>query len=798
MMDVVSNSPFLVGGRIWSTARGAVTLTIACKATYVICPGVAQLAEDQEPLNEEDNYWDDDSARSLYAPSDLAPYKPAADVVLVGYAFAPNRIPVPSFHVRMIVGEIDKSIEISGDRWWSPEGALTETSRVARVPLRYERAGGGPGTWNPVGIRPDAPDLYGRVLVPNLMIPGKIPTQRGEIIEPIGYGPIGPMWSLRTERLGGYASSWDYHRWADRPLPEGFDPAFFNVAPRDQRVGEIRGNERIVLENLHPEHPRLVTSLPGMRPRAFAERASGRRDEVQLVGDSMWIDTERGICTVVWRGLVGLTHAQEAGKVTVTLDDGPRQPAIADPPTSAPPPSADKRRPVRTLDLTDPTMMARLQEVERQTTPFSKPSAAEITQPPVVRPSASGGLPFASSPAPPAPAAPPSPPAVARPPMMRPPEPSIPAMAPPQPPQPQWAPVAAPPPPEPAAKMSIGQRAVAESAAPAPPPALRDLPTASKSAATPNATAPTQLGRMGAAAASDAAAVAAIQPVQTSVETTSSGAAARPRTDYRSPNEPFVDLLWFDKTAPKRIRAQASFAAELRDGASTGAWLTLEDTQQPKQEIKDRRDVVRVLRRVPPVDADGVMRALSASIDDDGALSPTLVVVSGEVVLFFNEVQTLKATIAVASPMAGVDKRLKDTLEAANDLVQSDWKCTALAADGMTNRLKEAFGQANRSLPSNFLEQNVERVLLEQRSYQKRMILGEKRIRAHVVPEGSSTAIPCYLSEEIEAKLPLFVRFRATVIGEVRGQQDQYEANSLALIGIALARVQVLGTGSAR
>lgn len=803
-MDVVSNCPLLVGGRIWSTARGAVTLTIACKATYVICPGVSQLAEDQEPINEDDNYWDDDSARSLYAPSDLAPYKPAADVVLVGYAFAPGRIPVQSFHVRMIVGDIDKSIEISGDRSWSPEGALTEASRVVRVPLRYERAGGGPGTWNPVGIRPDTQDLYGRLLVPNLMIPGKFPTQRGEVIEPIGYGPIGPMWSLRTEKLGAYAGTWDYHRWADRPLPEGFDPAFFNVAPRDQRVGEIRGNERIVLENLHPEHPRLVTSLPGLRPRAIAERASGRRDEVQLVGDSMWIDTERGLCTVVWRGLVGLTHAQEAGKITVSLDDGARQSAVSDPPTSAPPPSADRRKPVRTLDLTDPTMMARLQEVERQTMPFGKQGSSEITQPPTptARASVSGGLPFASTPAPPAPpspVAPPPLPTVARPPMMRPPEPSVPAMAPPQPPPPpQWAPVAAPPPPEPAAKLSIGQRAVAESAAPAPPPALRDLPTASKSVATPSAPAPTQMGRLGAAAASDAAAVAAVQTPQASVETTSAAPIARPRNEYRSPTEPFVDLLWFDKTAPKRIRAQASFAAELRDGTSTGAWLTMEDTQQPKQEIKDRRDVVRVLRRVPAVDADGVTRALMASIDEDGALSPSLVVVAGEVMLFFHEVQTLKATIAVASPMAGVDKRLKETLDAANDLVQSDWKCTALAAEGMTSRLKEAFGQANRTLPPNFLDQNVERVLLEQRSYQKRMILGEKRIRAHLVPEGSSTAIPCYLLEEVEAKLPLFTRFRVSVIAEVRGQQDQYETNPLALVGLALARVQVLGTGSAR
>ena len=34
----------------------------------------------------------------------------------------------------------------------------------------------------------------------------------------------------------------------------------------------LRDNERLVLENLSPQHPRLATSLPGVRPRAFTDR----------------------------------------------------------------------------------------------------------------------------------------------------------------------------------------------------------------------------------------------------------------------------------------------------------------------------------------------------------------------------------------------------------------------------------------------------------------------------------------------------------------------------------------------
>ncbi len=811
-MDVVSNSPLRVAGRIWSSARGAFTLTIACKATFVLCPGLSQLAPDQEIINEEDNYWDDDSARSMYAPSDLAPYKPMADVVLVGYAFAPNRVAVASFHVRMIVGDIDKSIEVFGDRSWSSDGTLAEPNRVQRVPLRYERAGGGPGTWNPVGVRADVPDMYGRFVIPNLTTTGKIPTQRGEFIDPVGFGPIGPNWPLRVEKLGVYSGVWDYQRWHERPLPDGFDPSFFNVAPRDQRVSEIRGNERIVLENLHPEHPRLVTSLPGLLPRAVAERASGRRDEVALVGDSMWIDTEQGLCTVVWRGRVGLNHPQEAGKITVTLDDAPWSARSAEPSANAPPPSGpiERKKPTRTLDITDPTITARLLEVERQSMPlmpFAKQGQPEVPTPvaPFSPRSTSTGLPFAAGNALAAPSAPPPPapppPAIARPPLIRPPHNEVNAAPSPSPqPPPAWTPATMNVP-EPAAKLSIGQQAVAKTASPPAPPGLRDLPTAAISASNlgSSVAAPApQIGRLGAAAASDAAAITAAKAAQSSVEMSAPTPLARQRTELRSLSDPFVDLLWFDKSAPKRVRAQASFAAELREAGGGGTWLTLEDTQEPKQEIKDRRDIVRILRRVPPVDADGVMRALASAIDEDGALSPPLVVVSGEVHLYFHEVQTLKATIAVTSPLAGADKRLKETLDAANDLVQSDWKCTGLAADGMTIRLREAFVQANRTLPSNYLDQNVERVLLEQRGYQKRMILGEKRLRSAIVPEGSSTVMPCYLSEEVEAKLPLFQRFRASLIAEVRGQQDQYETSPLALVGLALARVLALGTAAGR
>jgi len=110
-------------------------------------------------------------------------------------------------------------------------------------------------------------------------------------------------------------------RWEDSPFPADFDPTFFQSAPPDQIVAEIRANERMILEHLHPEHARLVTSLPGLRPRAIVDRATGEREEVSLVADTLWVDTDRGTCSVVWRGRIGLRTRDERGRIAVWIDE---------------------------------------------------------------------------------------------------------------------------------------------------------------------------------------------------------------------------------------------------------------------------------------------------------------------------------------------------------------------------------------------------------------------------------------------------------------------------------------------
>ena len=135
---------------------------------------------------------------------------------------------------------------------------------------------------------------------------------------PIGVGPIAPGWPGRAAKLQGNAAGWDYRTGFTQPLPQELDPAFFNAAPPDQQTFELRGDERMTLKNLHPDHPLLVTSLPGIEPQATVERAGTAPQALPLRCDTLSIDTNRGVCNLVWRGQLVLAHPDEAGRVVIT------------------------------------------------------------------------------------------------------------------------------------------------------------------------------------------------------------------------------------------------------------------------------------------------------------------------------------------------------------------------------------------------------------------------------------------------------------------------------------------------
>ncbi|UQA56366.1 DUF2169 family type VI secretion system accessory protein [Polyangium aurulentum] len=788
-MDVVSLCPLRAWGFVWQSQDGRFAQTVVVKATFTLSPGQAILAPTQEEPNEADQYWNDDATRSVVTPSDKAPYKPRADVMLVGQAYAPNKQPARSVIARLIVGDLDKSVEVWCDRGFRiHDGQLLEGARFTTMRLGWERAAGGPDTNNPAGMRFDAaPDAYGMVPIPNLQPPGIFVSQRSDTFAPACFGPVAPSWPQRAQRLGRLAGTFSQTGWEEQPLPEYFDPAFFQAAPPDQQVAEIRPNEQIVLENLHPEHARLVTRLPNMKPRAVAERATGEREDVTLMADTLWIDTDHNVCVVVWRGRIGLRHAQEAGRIAVTLEDvAPvKQRVIA--------------RTMSPEELLRKNAETAGESGAKRVMPFvgsDKPPSGRAS---ASRPGDAGGLPFmraeppASTPGEPPASSPTSPASWLKDrttaPPAQPPS-AVPSASP-------WA--MTPPPPAAVPPAPVAPPAPVVSPAPVAPPAPRSAPQPPSSpwasgastgaAALAPAAPPASSGRPGsAAAASDAASDAQARTPAPAPQPPARPLATAPAGDRAQRPSEVLDLLWYDDAFVPRIRAFWEELVTALDFEPSDPRRDL-GAEDPDK-ARSRHNVFGILSDGDMVDPTSISRVVAEAVNQKGRFTPPLTLTGGELRFPFDEVETLKATIVAMTPFLGADKRLKETVDSMSELLATPYlQGSTGVVEKLTRDLRTQFRDANRSLPPTYLDGHVERLLLEQRRYAIRKVFGGEFIRALLgAPGVEGGAIPVYLPKQLDQSLPMLVVMKVRIIAEAHLQQDPYDTSPYALRAVALGR----------
>lgn len=770
-MRILAASPFRAGSVVWQEQPGQNTLTVVCKATYALAPLVSPLAAEPEDVNERDNFWDDDPQKSLYLPNDLAPFKPRAEVIVVGAAFAPGAEPVRQVHARIVVGELDKSIEVFCPRIFLPDGALQDGPRWTQMPLRYERAAGGPDTWNPVGINPDLVDRYGRRTLPNLQPPGLAVSKPGDLILPIGFGPIAPTWPSRRELLRDRARQWSDERWSEAPLDEDFDGAYFQAAPLDQRVDALRADEKLILENLNHNHPRLVTKLPGVRPRARVEMPDEPVWNLTLVADTLWIDTQRGLCTLTWRGQMPLASREQPGVVRIGIDE-PGQPLRW--PSSDPPPAIAAPAPAPAPIMEDPRTMTaeEAQAVMRAVLPFQGDSPVFVPNPPrsLATADPTGTLHNAVIPR------------AAMPPWLErassagaaiaPPPPSFPRTDPP--PAPLRPPSVAPPPPVPPHFRPSEGFPIAPTFGAAPlvaRPALIDVPEP------PRADARAVHG--GVLEASNAAADAAPSPRRT--------AASRGEVTPTSPRI-MVELIWHDPEKVPRVRAVPAWKPLFREAPPPPADDPAAEKRAAESKTHgERTDVIAVLGRAAATfDVEGAVIDAGA---DDGGLDAPMVMVAGDLELGLDEVKMLEAMIGAAGPLSAGDKKVKEVIDLAGEVMHTPLGASPAVAAGFVIRVREAWLRANRALPADYLDVHTRRLLLEQRSYQRRELWNESYIRAVLSPLGEGSGIPTYLPASLAKQLPLYARFPARVLAEAFPQQDQAESCPVALRIAALGRV---------
>jgi hypothetical protein len=280
---VVAQPPFRRGEAVDPVPVGIVrfsgpnpALGVVVKATFSFAEDaeeerevVARLSPKQEPLSVNRLRKGPNGEDELAYATDFIPFKPLADVLLLGHAYgaprpssvaadgSPTTVVEVSFEIE---GELSRAVDVVSAGW------------AERIPLR------------PPHLR-NAAD-------------GALPAP-----------PVGPV-------IGE-------HLLAPLPWhPPDFDYQVYNAATKEQRITEIPSDARILLSGLSPRAPRRTVVLPGLAPRVLCDLEGYERlSEVELFCDTLILDTDRELCMVLWRGEIPVSSwaAHEVGQLTVAL-----------------------------------------------------------------------------------------------------------------------------------------------------------------------------------------------------------------------------------------------------------------------------------------------------------------------------------------------------------------------------------------------------------------------------------------------------------------------------------------------
>lgn len=308
----------IVPGR---TPAGECQFSVLVKRSYRIVPGgVAQRSAQDAPLRLIDRYYDDgDPEWSVVEhENEMAPFKAATDVVVIGQAHAPNGLPTPIMAVGVRVGEQRKLLRVTGDRRciWC-DGApprFSATLPFLRMPIRYDRAYGGRDEKSD----PNIPFYYPR----NDMGRGVALRNLREVVDGLALPNIeSPDDPLTPERV----VIEDPERWPLQPLPQGFGwrqrtwyprSALLGSLPAFLRPGTVTAEEK--LKMLPAQHVALARQmrLPPYEAQFYSGASLG------LALPSVEADAEIGLRGLTPEGALDFRLPGESPQIGLDLGRG--------------------------------------------------------------------------------------------------------------------------------------------------------------------------------------------------------------------------------------------------------------------------------------------------------------------------------------------------------------------------------------------------------------------------------------------------------------------------------------------
>ena len=176
-------------------------------------------------------------------------------------------------------------------------------------------------------------------------------------------------------------------------------------------------------------------------------------------------------------------------------------------------------------------------------------------------------------------------------------------------------------------------------------------------------------------------------------------------------------------------------------------------------------------------------RSLQSHADADLPLC----LLTGDLDLAFDELETLKATIAAAAAHLAEDDALAKAVALARPLVEDKTlQGSREVALAFAARIR-AVCEESSLIDDGVVGQRVLRALVESRAYSRRTLFGAKWVRCTLARDGVATV--AYIADSMASLLPLYATFPARIIGEIHPRQDHCEASAEAVCVVALGRL---------
>lgn len=328
-MRILNDTPYRLGIGLSRVHPGRLTATFVVKATFDLHPDGPATPADDQLMPAGDEFVDDDPALGLRYPSDLVPEKPRADLLLAGHCHVPGPDPLPGCPVTFGVGSHRRTLSVVGPRVWKRTlgiARISDPEPFRSLPLGWAQAFGGPGNeWNPVGCGNGKVEEVDDQPLPSVEDPDHLVTGARSKPRPASFAPVPRECRPRRGKEGTYKGKWLKERWP--ALPEDFDWTYFNSAPEEMQLeGYLRGDEPLLFEHLHPDHPTYTSALPGVRARILVERTDaeeGALQELPLHLDTLFADMDAERLILLWRGTVDVPDDELSDVATLVILEDP-------------------------------------------------------------------------------------------------------------------------------------------------------------------------------------------------------------------------------------------------------------------------------------------------------------------------------------------------------------------------------------------------------------------------------------------------------------------------------------------